>query len=204
VQTFKSHQSAVLCVIPSRPYRVQPLLTLLCVQAADEEADLEAAIAASLSRAAGIGAKGEWKAQHPPCTNADYSDGKSFAQDSQEARPAADASLEEAGTRGVRPEAVTQPDSDLGKRDAHIHILDDSAGVCEIAVKLPTNKRIIGHFGLAQKLQDVMSWLGSLGWDMHKHQLSTSCPRRALVNTEQSLLANGIQGPRELLVLETA
>jgi hypothetical protein len=76
------------------------------------------------------------------------------------------------------------------------------AGVCEIAVKLPNNKRVMGQFGLAQKLQDVMSWLSSLGWDMAKYQLGTPFPHRPLVDTAQSLLASGIKGPRELLLLE--
>ena len=81
-------------------------------------------------------------------------------------------------------------------------VTDASAGVCELAVKLPSSERVVARFGLAQQLDDVFAWLAALGWDMQRHRLCTSYPRKVLTDAQQTLTAAGVRGAREMLVLE--
>ena len=88
--------------------------------------------------------------------------------------------------------------------DAHDFqtLRDDSQGVCEVAVKLPTNQRVSATFGLAQPLSDLVAWLSAQDWDMQQHRLSRAYPRQPLQEHERSLKDVGLAGPRDMLILE--
>ena len=83
-------------------------------------------------------------------------------------------------------------------------VTDSSQGVCEVAVKLPTSKRVVSKFGAAQPLRSVADWLQGKGWDMQRHRLTLTHPRTVLEDLEKSLKGHGLTGAREALVLERA
>jgi UBX domain len=83
-------------------------------------------------------------------------------------------------------------------------LIDESAGVCEVAVKTPSSQRLMAKFGMAQPVADIARWVEAHGWDMQVHRLALSYPKRALDDTGATLKEAGLQGPREMMILEPA
>ena len=80
-------------------------------------------------------------------------------------------------------------------------LLDESAGVATLAVKLPDNQKLVAKFGLAQPVSTVVEWVAAQGWDMSKHVLSLSFPTKAIDDVGESLKGAGVTGPRDMLHL---
>lgn len=115
-----------------------------------------------------------------------------------------DAPSSSAAAAKAAPEAAC-----TGGQDAANHgelgtatVTDSSAGVCELAVKLPSSARVVAQFGVAQKVDDVFAWLAALGWDLQRHRLCASYPRKVLQDAAHTLAEAGLCAPREMLVLE--
>lgn len=73
---------------------------------------------------------------------------------------------------------------------------------CEVCVRLPNNQRRLHRFGLHATVGDVLAWLEGQGWDMRAHRLCTAFPRVPLLERSAALQDCGLQGPREVLLLE--
>jgi UBX domain len=142
--------------------------------AEDNDADLAAAIAASLSQRA---SQSEQMPQSAPQLRsqgmaAQTLDVEHAEQDTQAGRDA-----------GSLPPAA-------------------SSYNCELSVRLPDGKRAIEHFDRGKPLAHVVDWLATRGWDMQHHRLCTMCPRVPLVHHDLTLQQCGLQTAREALMLE--
>ena len=150
----------------------------------DEDADLEAAIAASLAHTEGT----------TPAMPA-----FSVVSSATATAPRTAAAGPRTGTTDLN--SLSSASHDAGDAD---RVTDASQGVCELAVKLPTSKRLVSKFGAAQPLSSVASWLAEKGWDMQQHRLVLTYPRLVLSDLSKSLKAHGLTSARETLVLELA
>jgi UBX domain len=74
---------------------------------------------------------------------------------------------------------------------------------CELCVRLPDGTRAIEHFDRGKPLAHVVDWLASRGWDMQHHRLCTMCPRVPLVHHDLTLQQCGLLTAREALMLES-
>lgn len=92
--------------------------------------------------------------------------------------------------------------ADAAAAQAFVTLRDDRLGVCQLAVKLPDNQRLSDSFGHAQPVSDVLDWLAAHGWSREKHSLCLAHPRLALDDANVSLQDAGVTGKREMLILE--
>ena len=159
----------------------------------DEDADLEAAIAASLAHTEGT-------TPAMPAFSV-VSSATATAPRTAAARPCGSSAAAGPRTGTTDLNSLSSASHDAGDAD---RVTDASQGVCELAVKLPTSKRLVSKFGAAQPLSSVASWLAEKGWDMQQHRLVLTYPRLVLSDLSKSLKAHGLTSARETLVLELA
>lgn len=175
-----------------------------CVQggAEDEDADLAAAIAASLADSQG----GHTPASIRETPGSAFTFRSVSPTNTHQCRGSVAACSE---PDGRQPSSGGASDTvfvskGIAAVDVRETVTDASQGVCEVAVKLPNNQRVIAKFGLAQPLAHVVAWIAVQGWDVQKHRLSLAYPKQALTDSSKSLKEAGIRGPREMLILALA
>ena len=160
------------------------------MQAAHEDGDIAAAIAASLADNGG-----DSDFSFTP-TNRSTAGGIGGSFNEPSTKRACEGGQAVASTSAAASGAEAQP--------SFVTLTDESQGVCEVAVKLPNSSRVTASFGLAQPLSDLAAWLGAQGWDMQRHRLSRAYPRQPLQEHDRSLKEAGLIGPRDMLILESA
>jgi hypothetical protein len=168
----------------------------------DEDADLAAAIVASLADSQG----GQTPALIRETPGSDFTFRSASPTNTLQCCGSMAASSEPNGRRllsgGASDMAPVSKGILAAADDVIESVTDASEGVCEVAVKLPNNQRVCAKFGLAQPLAHVVAWIAVQGWDFQRHRLSLAYPKEALTDASKSLKEVGIRGPREMLILE--